>query len=451
MTASIPAPPTMRSRPTLAMAGIGLVALAGLLIRTIVLLPAPGFVGDIDQFVVWAAHIARDGLPNAYDQQLSFGPVMVYVWGLLGFLHPALASAIDSSDPAVRILMKLPAVAADLVIAGAMWFALRGNPRVAFVAVGAAFLHPAIWFVSAWWGQYDSIYAAAGVVAFVLAIRGRDAWAVVALTVALMTKPQAAPLVIPFAAWFFARAGGGAGGLGAIGKLVRLALVGLATLAILWLPFASTGGPLRYLEGLGRYQDEFYGVASVNAWNLWWLLQEVAAGGAFVLDTAPLVGGMSYRVAGYLLTGAALLVVAYGVSRRPTPRSLAIGLAASALVAFAFLTTMHERYAFAAVPMLLFVIDDRRVRWLAALFGVAFFLNLLAASSDYLGALVPIHGPVGIVASLVNVACALLLVLETVRAPGPDAALAVSAGAPAFDEAARPSTSAGSAGATSGA
>jgi Gpi18-like mannosyltransferase len=420
----------------------------------VVVLPAPGFVGDIDQFVTWVGDIGRNGLSNAFDSHLSFGPVMAYVWWLLGFLDPAIVAAPDSSDVGVRIVMKLPAVIAGFVLAFAVAYPLRRHPRWALLGAGVVLLHPAIWFTSAWWGQYDTVYAAAGVLAFLFAIQNRDALAVVALTVALMTKPQAAPLVVPFAAWFLARTGSvDARSLGtALRRLALLAGVGLGTLLVLWLPFLGADGPRSYLDGLARYQGEFYAVLSISAWNVWWPAQELAAHGAFILDGASLIGGISYRVAGYGITALLMVVVAYGVFKRPTPRTLAVGLAAAALVAFSFLTTMHERYAFAALPMLLFLLDDRRIRWLAALFSLTFFLNLLAATGHYIGDFVPFHGPLGIAASLANVACALFLVLELVRGDGqPEAAALINEAAASPSAGTRPGTSAGNAAATSAA
>jgi Gpi18-like mannosyltransferase len=38
--------------------------------------------------------------------------------------------------------------------------------------------------VSAWWGQYESIYVLLAVVAFLLAARGHSLWAAAALAVA---------------------------------------------------------------------------------------------------------------------------------------------------------------------------------------------------------------------------------------------------------------------------
>src|SRR4029079_7647132 len=95
-------------RPVWALAGI---VAAGVAIRIIVL-PSPGFVGDIDQFVTWVGDIGRNGLGKAFDFHLSCAPVMAYVWWLRGVVDPAIVAAPDSSDAAVRIVMKLPGVLA---------------------------------------------------------------------------------------------------------------------------------------------------------------------------------------------------------------------------------------------------------------------------------------------------------------------------------------------------
>ncbi len=119
---------------------------------------------------------------------------------------------------------------------------------------------------------------------------------------------------------------------------------------------------------------------------------------------------------------------------------IALALAAAALVAFSFLTTMHERYAYAAVVFLAVLVEDRRARWLGLALGVVFTLNLVAAASKlYLGGILSVTGPNGIAGSILMLAITLALVLEVLRAARPS-----DAGTP-------PDTSAGSAGATSAA
>jgi hypothetical protein len=100
------------------------------------------------------------------------------------------------------------------------------------------------------------------------------------------------------------------------------------------------------------------------------------------------------------------VVVLLAVYRRPTPAGLALGLAAITLVAFTALTTMHERYAYAALVFLAVLLPDRRVLALWLAFGVVFALNLLAAAppTAELGALLPIGGWLGIIGSVLMTA-----------------------------------------------
>jgi len=374
---------------------------AGLLLAVAVravLLPTAGLSGDLDQFVRWVHALVTAPFGHAYDQNLSFGPVMVYVWGALAAIEPALRTVTDSSDPAIRTLMKLPASAADIGLAVGVAYALRSRPGWAVTAALAIALHPAIIDVSAWWGQYESIYVVAGLVAYLLAVSGRPAWAAVALAVALMTKPQALPFAVPFAAWYLARYG--------VAGSVRHGFVAAATAVILWLPFVAAGGPLAYARHLGEYQNEVFAVLSLRAWNPWWLVQEAFGRGNFIADSAAIAGPVTLRLVGF--AGAAILeaLVFLAVFRAPTPRRLALGLAAATLVAFTALTTMHERYAFGALVFLALVLPDSRVRLLWLAFGAVFTINLLAAAppSPTIAQVLPIFGPLGVVGSLTMIA-----------------------------------------------
>jgi hypothetical protein len=377
-------------------------ALAGVLVVGIairvVLLPTSGLRGDVDQFVLWVHGIAVDGLPGAYDQNLSFPPVIVYIWGLLAAMQPAFQTVTDGSDPAIRALMKLPATVADLGLAAVAAYALRAQPRWALIAAAAILLHPAVIDVSAWWGQYESVYVLPALAAAVLAINGRNGWAAAAIAVSLMTKPQALPLLVPFAAWFWATGGWR--------ELARTAAVGAAVIVVLWLPFLAADGPARYLQNLADYQGGIFAVLSLRAWNVWWLVQEAAAGGAFVVDNVPVIGPLTLRHVGYATAGLLELVVALAVIRAPNPRTFLLALAASVLVAFTFLTSMHERYASGAIVFLALLVPDRRLRWLGIGFGVVTTLNLLAAvpPTPEIEALLPVAGVLGIAGAVAMLA-----------------------------------------------
>jgi Gpi18-like mannosyltransferase len=365
----------------------------GIVIRAI-LLPTEGLRGDLDQFVLWVHGIAVDGLPNAYDQNLSFPPVMAYIWGLLAAVQPAFQTVTDASDPAIRALMKTPASVADIGLALLVAFALRDRPRWAVIGAAAVVLHPAVIDISAWWGQYESIYMLSALAAVICAVHGRNGLAAALLAVALMTKPQVLPFLVPFAAWFWAT-GGWRG-------FLRAALIGLAVIVLLWLPFIPAGGPGNYLANLAEYQGDIFNILSLRAWNLWWLVQSLFAGGGFVADDVGFLGPLTLRHVGYVLTGALSLLVAVAILRDPRPRTLILGLAAATLVAFCFLTSMHERYAYGALVFLMLLIPEARARWLGIAFGIVFTLNLLAAvpPTPLIGELLPAGGWLGILGSL---------------------------------------------------
>ncbi len=393
--------------------GIGLVAAVAL---RLALLPTEGLRGDLDQFVLWVHGIAVDGLPNAYDQNLSFPPVMAYIWGILAALEPAFRTVTDATDPAIRSIMKLPASIADIGLALLVAYALRDRPRWAVAGAVAVLLHPAVIDVSAWWGQYESIYLLAALAATIFAINGRNGWAAAAIAVSLMTKPQALPLLLPFAAWFWAT-GGWRG-------LVRAALVGAAVIVVLWLPFIPAGGPANYLRNLAEYQGDIFAILSLRAWNAWWLVQEAAAGGNFIADDVAFLGPLTLRHVGYVIAGILELLVARVVLRDPQPRTLVLGLAASVLVAFSFLTTMHERYAYGALIFLMLLVPEPKLRWLGVAFGVVFTLNLLAAvpPTPSIAALLPVAGLFGVVGSIAMLAITVMTVWlvagrRTQRAP----------------------------------
>ena len=369
----------------------------GVALRLLVM-PRPGLAGDLDQFVLWVHGLTTSPFGHAYDQNVSFPPVMVAIWGVLAALDPAFRTATSSADESVRILMKTPAVLGDLAIAGLIAFHLHRTPRWAFLAAALVLLHPAVIDVSAWWGQYESIFVLLGVVAFVLAVRGHSLWAAAALALALMAKPQALPFLVPFAAWFLARDGW----VGA----TRATVVGAAVIAFVWLPFLGAGGVQHYLATVDQYQSGVYAILSLRAWNMWWVIQELLGGGSFVGDQSAVLGPLTFRQVGYVLALVAELAVFVMVFRARTPRALALGLAAAALIAFCLLTTMHERYAFAAIAFLPLAFPSRAVLVLTIAFGGVFTLNLLAAVPPLpeIGAALRVGGSLGIAGSVVMLA-----------------------------------------------
>jgi hypothetical protein len=370
--------------------GVLLVGLiVGIAVR-VAILPSPGLRLDLDLFVSWVNGIATRPFAEAFDLGVTFPPTMVYVWGVLAAVEPGFRTAVDASDPWIRVVMKTPASLADLGIAVTIWWGLRDRPMFAATAATLVVLHPTVWGVSAFWGQYEPIYVLPAVIAAVLVARGHADLSAVAIGIAAMAKPQAVPLIVPFVAWWFATGG-------PQGVVRRLAILA-GTVLILWLPFLAAGGPARYLETIAFYQNGNFAVLSMNAWNAWWLVQWFAGNGGFVSDLQPIIGPITPRLVGFGIAGILSLGIAYVVYRRPTQRTLAIALAAMALVTFSFLTTMHERYAYASIVFLAFVLVDLRmiVLWFA--------LGIIVTANTFMAIPVPEWPFLGVLGSVVMVA-----------------------------------------------
>jgi hypothetical protein len=398
-----------RSSPVpgfVAVLAIPLLFAAGIGLRMWVM-PARGLAGDVDQFVVWVNGIAVNGWQNAYDMNLSFPAVMAWVWGALAWLEPAFRTVTDASDPAISALMKLPASLADIGIAVAVGWWFRDKSWAAVAAVAAVLLWPITWYVSAWWGQYESIYVLPAVLAVLAARARRPSLVAVLVAVSLMTKPQALPFIVPFAAWFLATQG--------IRGSIRYGIIGAVTCVLVWLPFIPANGPASYLGNLGAQSGAAAGGLSLGAWNPWWIVQQLGAGGEFVADSTQVLGPITLEHVGLAITGVLALAVFAGVYRRPSPQGLALGIAAITLVAFVSLTTINERYAYPAFILLLMAANGRllAIAWVA--FSIAFAANLVfAAPAPELS--LPDARTIGLVGSAVITLIAVITLLWAGRA-----------------------------------
>lgn len=377
--------------PRLAILAVG--CIAAIVIR-LALLPSYVLLGDLDQYARWAHRLATD-LPfgAAYRQDMSYMPVLIAVFGAVGRLVPAFANAGDASTVGVRLALKLPGLLGELAIVAGLVTLLRARPHLAVAVVLAVLLVPASWYLSAWWGQLDAVYVAFALWAAILASRDRHWLFAVVLGLAMMTKPQALFLAPPFAGYAIGRWG-----------MRRAALVGIcaAGIALLtWLPFLPFGGPVDYLRDLDYYQNGVFPILSVRAWNPWWLLQVSFAGNAFVSDSTPLLGPLTPRYLGIVMTAIAELTLFVTVLRRASAERLFMALTAATLAAFSLMTSMHERYAYASLVLLAPLLSRRSIQVVWVTLGAAISLNLVAgAPPDQMGQIIPVAGPVGTLGSI---------------------------------------------------
>jgi dolichyl-phosphate-mannose--protein O-mannosyl transferase len=368
---------------------------AGLLVR-LALLPSLGFSSDVQTFEAWTLTL-KDNPPWMFYLKTSFAdypPGYFAVLWLLGrayallelvpFLHVD-----DGTYFALRLLVKLPAVAMDLVDAVLIYAIVRRYAREAVAVVAAALfaLNPATIYVSAYWGQVDSVSWGFVLLAIWLALRAGDeggrpgllVWAWLAVSFSILIKPQGALVALVLLAYAFVPADG-------MVRARRLRATALGIGASVVLAYALTvlfHGSFDPIAGarwlFERYSigSNVYAYNSVNAFNLYAVKQPFWQSDSAQLVLFGFEAGPTWLWGVVLVAAATALIV----TRYLQERTEEAFLGACMLTAFAFFilaTRMHERYIYGAFllafPLLGF---GRRRLWAVGVLSVTTFLNLV--------------------------------------------------------------------------
>jgi Gpi18-like mannosyltransferase len=368
----------------------------------------PGFIVDVQDYVVWSYKTVTYGLGTAYTALNGLwiadqSPGLVYLLHVMGiiyravfspdFLYPGVAgdpsvraaNALVTNpallaDPVQRTLLRMPSLLADLVTGALIFAVARKNlsertaltPRswLAWLVALGYWFNPAVLWNGAYWGQTDAVHALLVLVAFLLLGANRIGASFFTLGVAVLTKPQAAifgPLLLLWV-WREARWRGAARALiaGALGAGLMLAPMLLAG--------GGNGMFAYFLDTIGHHP-----ILSANAHNLWWFLQN---GKIDVPDTSQIVPGipLTYRQASLILFLAFYLAALAKAWRTSREDHFALG----AFVGFAFFmlpTEIHENYGYALLPLLANALT-RDKTWLAFYVAVSATMVLNYALSD---------------------------------------------------------------------
>ncbi len=357
----------------------------GLAVR-LSLIGQSGFHNDVSAFEGWAMQLAQHPLSEFYSplRFADYPPGYLYVLALIGHLYAPL----QSHDPTGRILkalVKMPAILMDLVDSVLVYaiIARFAATRTALVGAALVALNPAVIYISAAWGQVDSISGGLALLGIWFLLRSSDdrtlittvlAW--LALASSILIKPQAAILIPLFVAFAFARPRKSADNPV---ELCRRMLAGIAAALILaWLvtlPFHPTLNPIdsfAWLIGKYRYGTNVYAYNSINAFNLWTIKS------SFWQPDSQAIFGLPQYLWGVLLLAAATVMTLVRYLQSRTPRAL-LEAAALLLLAFFMLSTrMHERYLFDGVLFLTpLIFAGRRYLWCSVLFSATLFVDLL--------------------------------------------------------------------------
>ncbi len=341
----------------------------------------PGYIVDVQDYVVWSYKTVTYGLGTMYSALNGLwisdqSPGLNYVLHTMGlvyrgifspdFLYPAIAGdpalrGISDNpallaDPVQRTLLRLPMLFADILTGALIFVAARKyiSQRGAWLAAFGFWFNPAVLWNGAYWGQTDAIHTLLVLVCFLLIIfTRRVGLAFFLLGLAAFTKPQAmifGPLLL-LAAYKRCEESESVLGVSRAGwqAAIRAIVFGALGSAVMLLPVLLTGG----MDGLLAYFGDTIGhhpILTANAHNVWWLVFQDQVD---FLDTAGIFPGapLSFRWFSIALFGIAYLITLIQARRASLEDFFGWG----AFVAFAFFmlpTEIHENYGYALLPLL---------------------------------------------------------------------------------------------------
>jgi len=336
----------------------------------LLLIGAVGERFDIRGYERWVLILGHQ-LPWEFHSTAGYPPGYFVISFATARLYAFLTSLGGGPNATLLIAMvKLPPIVADVaagwVIAGiASMFA----PRLALVAGAAWLFNPVGIIDSAYWGQIDSLYWAPAVGSIWLALLARKdgrkmlprtAWSWIAFGLAVLIKPQAAPVGIALIA----------AALCPPRNLLRQSLMGSAigigvSACIGWATAALFSGRIAPWDAAAWVIHELaegtnvLSFTSVNAFNLW-----AVAMPFYVPDTLQ-VAGISLATAGLVLLGITVVAIVVHFVRLRTDRALLEMAALLCLAGFVLSTRMHERYVEGAEMLTVALIGCGK-RWIAA-------------------------------------------------------------------------------------
>ena len=350
------------------------------------LLEQPGFIGDLDDSKRWGLFAVEHGLLRVYElPEVNYPPLAVLLrWceaqlALLinpafEFQGPGFAIALDSVT--YTALVKVAASIADLLISVLVyrWARQTAGPRWAVAAAAAILLHPALIYVSAWWGQIDSLFSLGQIAALLAAGRGQVRRSAVFYALAGLVKVQAFILLPVFAVLQWQRGG--------LRRMLHSGGMLVSVLVLAALPFLLVGqganlfrssGQAGGLQQLGSFGSDPR--PTNNAYNIWWLALEPEERPQS--DLQPLWGVLPRRSVGLAAFAATYALVLIWMRRRG-PQYWAAAAVAVYASFFMLPTQIHERHLLPFFPlMVIAVIYHRRLLpWFVG-WSITFTANLL--------------------------------------------------------------------------
>jgi dolichyl-phosphate-mannose-protein mannosyltransferase len=308
-----------------------------LIVATAIRLPFvefnPSVMGDLNTMARWAEILAAGGSSDLLaltGQSVLYPPLsLAAIW---------IGGAIDQAV----LVIKLLGIVGDIGLAALVAWMLRArSSRVVIGATVAVAFNPAFWYLSAFWGQIDSLYVVFMVGSLALLAAGATVSGWAAWAVGLAWKLQAL-VIAPVIVLATLRIRGWRGVLAGFATVV--VILGAASVLMF-----GAGGWDEYFGRLWHFEPDL----NISALNAWHIVRAVALRVGDPLYGF-LVGGAG-RVIG--IAGLVFLVGLTSIAMRRNPGRVGLAMPSATLTlgTFVLLTAMRERYMLAALPLFLLV------------------------------------------------------------------------------------------------
>lgn len=349
-----------------------------------------GFGGDIHLNQEWSRSAVELGMVQSYNEQVNpevmlpnYPPLNILMFATAGYFFKYTVSPdFDPELPAFDIIIKLPAMIADLVTVVVLFLVLvpmAGRRKALFAALLYA-VHPAVFHDSSIWGQTDSVFTLFMCLSLLAAQRHRWLFAGMAVTAALLFKMQAIiilPVLAIIAGLYWHR------------WLMMIAGGAIVTVPVM-IPFIAKNMSGKFVD-IFVNSVGYYSSLSSNAYNMWVMLYSRDTGKS---ATDLFLNVMEHRTVGLILWGIVILSVTFGWMRSirndiEMKGKTGVVFLSAALIAYSFFlfnAEMHERYLFAYMALgLPLVMTGRKGIFLYLSASFLFLLNLvsLVAFSDF--------------------------------------------------------------------
>ena len=357
----------------------------GLLVR-LTALPLPG-TEDVTTWKIWAFGASRHvthmygvgGTPpvrgvvnwGSLETTVDYPPAALYVLALVGLAYRQMDPAF-ADRPALTAAVKIPGLLCGIGLTLLLAWTTRritGSARAGRWAALAYWLNPATVINGEVLGYLDPLMILPGVGAFVLLHLGAAESAGLALSTAILMKPQGILLVPAFAlaAWH----------TGGARAMLRAAAAGILATVALMLPFAAIGA----LPNMWLAFGSFYArrnILSGYAANVWWIanyalrayyqIPRLGFPHAFFVEVRRIMAVTTFQEVGLpnprpFASAAVAATAGWGLWRLRHSSDLAAHLLAAAFVVHAFFVLgvgVHEHHMMLAVPLLALAAALRR-------------------------------------------------------------------------------------------